>query len=126
MATSPVPSLTADPSRQASASLAGYIFQVWHSLLQWITLQESEALELEGNEDIDRLRGADATTIQAKHLDPGRSLTLRSPDVVEAIGNYLAARSRNPGIRLHFRFLSTANAGSEAGGTNPRFSTWFR
>lgn len=107
--------LKADPSRQATASLAGYVYQVWHSLLAWLLLQEDEALELEGNEDLDRLRPDEAVTTQVKRLDPGRALTLRSPDTVEALNNFWSAKARNPGVRLRFRFLCTCEAGTEAG-----------
>jgi hypothetical protein len=107
--------VAADPTRQAVASLAGYVYQVWHSLLEWLTLSDAEALELEGNEDIDRLRPGEATTTQVKHSDPARSLTLRSPDAIEGINNFWAARIRNADIRIRFRFLSTADAGFEAG-----------
>ena len=48
--------------------------------------------------------------------DAPRSLTLRSPDAIESINNFWAARVRNTGIRLRFRFLSTAEAGLETGG----------
>jgi hypothetical protein len=108
--------VTADPTRRAVASLAGYVYQIWHSLLEWLTLSDDEILELEGNEDIDRLRPGEATTTQVKHSDPPRSLTLRSPDAIDGINNFWAARTRNPGISLSFRFLSTAEAGLEAGG----------
>jgi hypothetical protein len=108
--------VAADPARQAVGSLAGYVYQVWHSLLEWLTLGDDEALELEGNEDIDRLRPGEATTTQVKHSDASRSLTLRSSDAIEGVNNFWAARVRNPSIRLRFRFLSTAEAGLEAGG----------
>ena len=111
-----VGSLSAEPSRQAVASLAGYVFQIWHSLLEWLRLGDVEALELEGNEDIDRLCPGEATTTQVKNIDPTRSLTLRSPDVVDAVNNYWSAKGRNSGVQLRFRFLSTAEAGMEAGG----------
>jgi hypothetical protein len=116
MAQPTAPRIAADPTRQAVPSLAGYVYQVWHSLLEWLTLSDGEALELEGNEDIDRLRPGEATTTQVKHSDAPRSLTLRSPDAIEGVNNFWAARTRNMGIRLRFRFLSTAEAGIETGG----------
>jgi len=105
--------LIADPGRQAVASLAGYSYQLWHSLLAWLTLSFDERLQLEGNEDIDVLRGTAASTTQVKRVS--KAMTLRSEDAVEAINNFWNARERNPSVRLTFKFLSTAEAGREAG-----------
>ena len=107
--------LAADPARQATASLGGYVYQVWHSLLAWLLLREDEALVLEGNEDYDRLAPGQAMTTQIKRLDTERRLTLRSPEVIGAMNNFWAARGRNPGVELQYRFLCTCGAGQEAG-----------
>ena len=105
--------LLAEPGRQAVASLGGYSYQLWQSLLAWLTLPFDERLQLEGNEDIDILRGNTASTTQVKRVS--KAMTLRSDDAVEAINNYWKARERNPSIRLTFKYLSTAEAGRETG-----------
>lgn len=117
--------LDADKRRQAFASLDGYAYQIWRSVFEWLTLDGDEALDLEGNEDIDRLRPGEATTIQVKHT--ARPLSLRSDSVIQAIGNYWSASDRNSSKRLRMRFLSTANPTEEQGnpfGDKPGLKVW--
>ncbi len=64
--------LVVDTSRQASVSLAVYAYKVCRSLLECLSLNEGEALELEGNEDFDCLRAAEATTSRPPWLDAAR------------------------------------------------------
>lgn len=45
--------LIGDSKRQAVHTLEAYSYQVWQSLWRWLNLKESEALFLEGAEDID-------------------------------------------------------------------------
>ena len=123
----PIPGLEADVSRQAVASLDGYAYQIWRSVLEWLTLAADETIELEGNEDIDRLWPGEAQTIPVKNTAGSGSLTLRSPDVVNAINNFWKARQRNAGVRLHMRFLSTSGATHEKKrpfGDRPGLRVW--
>jgi hypothetical protein len=108
--------LVPDPKRQAVASLDGYAYQIWHSVLEWLSLGESEELELEGNEDIDRLAPDRATTIQVKKTDGSGAISLRSGDVVDAINNFWSAKGRNPDRPFRMRFLSTSSVAKEQGG----------
>jgi hypothetical protein len=105
--------LVNDPAREAAASMRGYWTQVWRSVLAWMNLGETERLYLEGAEDIDRISGLTAETIQVK--DVAGNITLRSGDVVEAIDNAWAHQQRNPRHTIHFRFLTTARITIEQG-----------
>ena len=98
--------LVNDPAREAAASMRGYWTQVWRSVLAWIHLDDAERLYLEGAEDIDRVSGSAAETIQVK--DVQGNITLRSGDVIEAIDNAWAHRQRNPTRSIRFRFLTTS------------------
>jgi tetratricopeptide (TPR) repeat protein len=105
--------LANDPAREASDSMRGYRAQVWRSVLVWLELGASERLYLEGAEDLDRVSGHDAETIQVK--DTAGNITLRSSDVVEAIDNAFGHQQRNPQRTIRFRFLTTSGIGSEQG-----------
>jgi hypothetical protein len=107
------PPLAGDPARQVPQVLRGYRYQIWRSVEAWLDLGDDEALALEGAEDIDILGHFDATAIQVKDL--ARNVTLRSSEVLEAIGNFWNLRQMNPGRPLRFRFLTTAEAGFENG-----------
>ena len=105
--------LVNDPAREAAASMRGYWAQVWRSVLAWMDLGDTERLYLEGAEDIDRVSGLLAETIQVK--DVTGNITLRSGDVIEAIGNAWAHQQRNPRHTIQYRFLTTAGIGVEQG-----------
>jgi hypothetical protein len=107
------PPLVNDPAREAAASMRGYWTQVWRSVLAWIDLDDKERLYLEGAEDIDRVKGLAAETIQVK--DVKGNITLRSGDVIEAIDNAWAHQQRNPRHSIQFRFLTTSGIGVEQG-----------
>jgi hypothetical protein len=105
--------LVSDPAREAAASMRGYWGQVWRSVLAWVELGETERLYLEGAEDFDRISGLVAETVQVK--DTAGNITLRSGDVIEAIGNAWDHQRRNPRHAIKFRFLTTAGIGVEQG-----------
>ncbi len=105
--------LVNDPAREAAASMRGYWTQIWRSVLAWTDLGDTERLYLEGAEDLDRVSGLGAETIQVK--DVKGNITLRSGDVIEAIDNAWAHQQRNPRHTIKFRFLTTAGIGVEQG-----------
>jgi hypothetical protein len=102
-----------DPAREATASMAGYASQIWRSVLIWLRLEDGERLYLEGAEDIDVIHGSSAETIQVKATK--RNITLRSPDVVEAIDNAWLNQQRNRDRLIRYRFLTNAEIGMEQG-----------
>lgn len=98
--------LIADQSRQAQDALRGYAYQIWHSLLAWLTLKDDQVLILEGAEDFDILEGDSATSVQVK--DTRRRLTLRSEIVLVGLCNFLETSRRNRPREVHYRLLTTA------------------
>ncbi len=116
-----------EPSRQATASIAGYAYQVWWSLYAWLTLDPGESLYLERAEDFDVVSEETAEVVQTKNVE--RALTLTSADALQAITDWWGHRKRNPGRRVHLRFLTTAQAGverSRAFGNEPGVIAWER
>lgn len=101
------------PNRDATASIRGYVYQIYQSVLAWMLLDEDEVLVLEGAEDFDVHADSSVVTTQVKC--EARNVTLRSGAVVDAIQNFWSHQQRNDGIRVSFRFLSTAEAGCEQG-----------
>lgn len=106
-----VPPIHGDERRQASASIAGYVYQLWHSVYAWLRLGDSEVLYLEGAEDFDVVSSESADASQVKHSL--RPLTLNSPDVVSAIENFLEIREKNTGTRVRYRYITRAPIGVE-------------
>ncbi|SRR5712691_6025097 len=107
--------LKGDPRRQAVPSLKGYAYQIWHSVYRWVTLGKDDVLYLEGAEDLDVLGPEKAEAIQVKDTKRSGSVTLRSQDVLEAIGHFWELQERNSNVTIFFRFLTTAERGREQG-----------
>lgn len=102
-----------DPKRQAIPPLRGFEYQIWQSVLRWITLHVGEALFLEGAEDIDVLRDGEVETVQVKETARSGSVTLNTASVVEAIGHFWDHQKTNPSYIVRFRFLTTSERGRE-------------
>jgi tetratricopeptide (TPR) repeat protein len=108
----------ADPTRDATAVIRGFVYQVDITIRRWLALGDDETLELERGEDLDIVArglagGEDEQRIteQVKSLEA--NLTLRSKDAVQAVANFALHRQRNPTVRLFFRFTTTARVGVE-------------
>jgi hypothetical protein len=125
--------LSTNPRRDASATFAGYVYQVNVSVLRWLDLKPGEHLELEAGEDIDLVRKTSAAIESEKERvleqlkQISRSITLRSTDALEALANYCQHRKANPMTSLTFRFLTTASVGKERQpwtGDGPAIMLW--
>lgn len=103
--------LNADPKRQATHIIGGYVYQIWQSLYSWIHLKDGEVLLLEGAEDIDHISSDAATTTQVKCIT-SKNVTLNSSEITEAISNYWKLRQKET-REIRFEFLTTAQRGQE-------------
>lgn len=103
--------LNANPRRQATPPIRGYSYQIWQTLLHWIRLSRDEVLYIEAAEDLDVITTTKAEAIQVGHL--ARSVTLRTPKVLEAIRNAWLHQESNAGRDVHLRFLTSARRGIE-------------
>ena len=52
-----------NPRRDASPTIAGFVFQVNVTILRWLELQDGEHLELECGEDVDTVKNGPASGI---------------------------------------------------------------
>lgn len=107
-----------DRARQATESLRGYVYQLHQSASAWIKLQEGELLILEAAEDYAIILKDPAgleeilSATQVKNRE-NRSVTLNSPDVIEAIKSLFRLQEDNPGRFIKFVFLTTSPIGTE-------------
>lgn len=122
-----------NPRRDASATIAGFVFQVNVTILRWLELRDDEHLELECGEDIDTVQGGPdgGTSAETRLLEQikarsARSVTLRSEEALEALSNFCSHRAANPTSKLKFRYITTANSGVEQGWDRPEsgIETW--
>jgi hypothetical protein len=124
-------SFTSKPHRDAFATIAGFVYQVDVTILAWLNLQDKEVLELERGEDLDLIQQKlGIEDVESRVLEQVKrrsgTLTLRTPDALEALANFCEHRSSNPLIRLSFRFVTTMQAGTEQGWSRDRngIATW--
>jgi hypothetical protein len=119
--------------RDASPTIAGFVFQVNVTILRWLELREGEHLELECGEDLDTVQnGGDGDiAMEARLLEQiktrsGRTITLRSEEALEALSNFCGHRVANPTWSLKFRYITTAKSGVEHGWgrTDSGIETW--
>jgi hypothetical protein len=109
----PVGPLQADPKRQASDALRGYLYQALQALHAWLDLQPDHVLYLEGAEDHDVVASETGATVQVK--DTIGNITLRSKCVTDAIANYWNLRRAHPDKSISFTLLTRSNIGMERG-----------
>jgi hypothetical protein len=119
--------------RDASPTIAGFVFQVNLTILRWLELQEGAHLELECGEDVDTVKkgpngalAAETRLLEQIKLRSGTSLTLRSKESLEALSNFCSHRAANPTLNLRFRFITNAYSGNEQGWDRPEsgIETW--
>jgi hypothetical protein len=109
--------LEGEPRRRASAAVRGFHYQFWRTVEAWIDLGPEEVLFVEGAEDFDRIRAGEATAVQVK--DDRHPLTL-STETLGALANFWNLVKGNRGRKIRFKFITTAEAGSERDGFEGR------
>jgi hypothetical protein len=110
---SQVEPLQSDTKRQAIPSLRGFEYQIWQSVLQWVTLKPEQVLFLERAEDFDLVSTGHAETVQVKDTAASGTVTLNSSAVIEAIAHFWEHQINNPSHVVIFRFLTTSGRGME-------------
>jgi hypothetical protein len=101
-----------DATRQATASLRGYAYQIYASAIAWMTLPEDGFLHLEVAEDYSTLVSNTLNAVQVKATKA--AVTLNSKSVIDAINAFFLLRGRNPGRQITMEYLTTAEIGLEA------------
>ncbi|SMC14059.1 tetratricopeptide repeat protein [Roseovarius aestuarii] len=99
-------------SRQAVASLRGYLYQIIVSASEWCQLKEEDLLFLEVAEDYAKVVGAALTATQVKN--EGRAVTSNTDSVIGSINNLFELAELNPGLDVSICHLTTADIGLES------------
>jgi hypothetical protein len=125
------------PNRDASATIRGFCYQIELTIRRWLELAPDDVLELECGEDIDIVQRAFAQ-IGISNDPPERlleqvklrssSVSLRSPEILQALFNFYCHIKNNPTVPLRFRYLSNSQAALERdrakGQTEPGLHIW--
>lgn len=110
-----------DKSREAVDSIRGYVYQIYQSLLAWISLKDNEILFLERGEDFDIEAGHHILATQVKDTIKSGTVTLKKTSCIEALNHFWGFKIDNPTKKVSFRFLTTSDPGKEQGASFPDF-----
>jgi hypothetical protein len=102
-----------DTARQAVDSLRGYAYQVLASALAWVDVGETERLYLEVAEDYAIIARDMLDAVQVKDTAASGTVTLNSVNIRDAIASYIDLATRNAGILVSLRYLTTSEIGVE-------------
>lgn len=100
-----------DPSREATASRRGYLYQDYRAALAWMELRQDQVLFLEIAEDVAIATPDSVNAIQVK--DVADTLTLLEPGARRAIESFIDLRAKNSPKDVRLSFWTTAGAGIE-------------
>ena len=100
-----------DPSREAIASLRGYIYQIYQSALAWTELEDDESLYLEVAEDFAVVAKGALEAVQVKNT--ARRVTISSGDIITSINSFVELQGKNPSLKVTLRHLTTSTIGKE-------------
>ena len=116
-----------DPTREAIASLGGYVYQIYQSALAWTDLEDDELLYLEVAEDYAIVASNDLQAVQVKKTD--RKVTINSKEIVASIDRFVELQETNPTVTVYLRHLTTSMVGKEKRsdhriGETPTLDSW--
>jgi hypothetical protein len=114
-----MPAFNPPRDRDAWSTIRGYAYQVDLTIQRWLDLAPAQILEIECGEDIDLTGQAliadseDQKRLleQVKHRDS--AITLKKPEAVSAIANFIEHCQINPDIELIFQYTTNAKVGKE-------------
>lgn len=97
-------------SRVATASIAGYRYQLLHTVRAWLELRDDELIVAEGNEDIDRICISSETHIEEQVKQRTSALSQGDTAIAETILRYLEAFAYHQQNGHRFRGVLRTNA----------------
>lgn len=103
------------PRRDAYATIRGFVYQVDQTLQKWLTLGEDQTIELECGEDVDTISRTFQVEERLLSQVKGsmRAVSLKSPEALASIANFVAHRKQNPQLTIYFEYITTASVAKE-------------
>ncbi len=105
-------------ARQATDALGGYVYQLDHTVMTWLTLGDDEALHIEFAEDIAKSNNGKLDLTQIKRV--AANITLRSDGVAKLITSVWEFQKANPDRKVSGSLLTTNGIGRERKMSFPR------
>jgi hypothetical protein len=104
-------------ARQATDALGGYVYQLDHTVMTWLTLGDDEALHIEFAEDVAISKNGKLDLTQIKRVKA--NITLRSDGVAKLITSVWEFQKENPDRQVSGALLTTSGIGKEKGMSFP-------
>jgi len=98
-------------ARQATDALGGYVYQLDHTVMTWLTLGDDEALHIEFAEDIAKSSDGKLDLAQIKKV--AANITLRSDGVAKLITSVWEFQKANSDRKVSGALLTTSSIGRE-------------
>jgi tetratricopeptide (TPR) repeat protein len=98
-------------ARQATDALGGYVYQLDHTVMTWLTLGDDEALHIEFAEDIAKSSDGKLNLTQVKKV--AANITLRSDGVAKLITSVWKFQKANSDRKVTGALLTTSGIGKE-------------
>ena len=116
-----------DKTKEAIASLSGYVYQIYQSAIAWIDLKEDESLFLEVAEDYAVVAKDAIKAVQVKRT--AGSVTINTNSIVASIDKFVELQEKNSNRKVTLRHLTTSPIGKEKKGDNrvsgvPTLKAW--
>jgi tetratricopeptide (TPR) repeat protein len=102
---------TSEIGRQATNALGGYVYQLDHTVMMWLTLGDDEALHIEFAEDVAKSDDGRLDLTQIKKVVA--NITLRSDGVAKLITSVWEFQKVNPDRQVSGALLTTSGIGKE-------------
>lgn len=100
-----------DPTREAIASLGGYVYQIYQSAIAWTDLEDDELLYLEVVEDYAIVAKNALHAVQVKKT--AKPVTINSREIVASIDSFVELQENNSDVKVYLRHLTTSKIGKE-------------
>ena len=100
-----------DKTKEAIASLHGYVYQIYQSAIAWIDLKEDESLFLEVAEDYAVVANDAIKAVQVKRV--ASSVTINTNSIVASIDRFVELQEKNSTQKVTLRHLTTSPIGKE-------------
>ena len=107
----PVNVPASEVGRQATDALGGYVYQLDHTVMMWLTLGDDEALHIEFAEDVAKSDDGKLDLTQIKKVVA--NITLRSDGVAKLITSVWEFQKANPDRQVSGALLTTSGIGME-------------
>jgi hypothetical protein len=116
-------------ARDAASALGGFVYQIYQTALAWLDLPAGEFLFVEAGEDY--VVAAQEALFGTQVKETSAAVTINSEGIVASIDSFVELRTKNLGLSVSLRHLTTSaitleKAATDRLGSEPTLKLWKR